>query len=987
MKKARILAMVVLVFGIISEAVRADFTFGDPVDVESVIPALDNTYDAIDCFSRDGLEMFIDSNRSDSYGNYDIYVLRRDSQDAQWSTAENLGPAVNSADQDAFSFISDDGLTLYFNSNRPGGEGSHDIYMTRRATRNDPWSEAQNMGSNINSAAADAEPWISPDGLEFYFASYRSGGYGASDIYVARRATPNDAWGVPVNLGPTVNSAYWDEWLSLSPDGLLLLFSDHQIAGSFRPGGYGRADMWMARRANTSKPWQSPVNLGPIVNGSAHDGAPRLSLDGRTLYFWSDRSGSWGNYRSPIIPIVDLNGDGQVDDNDAACINDRWGTDDPLCDIGPMPWGDGVVDDQDLAVLNEHMGEKCDPTLVAHWALDEAEGNTAHDSAGNCDAFVMGGPSWQPGQGQVGGAILLDGVDDCVIAALSLNPAEGPFCVFAWVKGGASGQTVVSEPMRSNWLMVDAEGRLMTQLMSASAGGGPLQSPAIITDGEWHRIGFVWDGSNRILYVDDVTVAEDAQESLPGSGNGLYIGTDGNMTPSTFWSGLIDDIRVYNRVIREFATRPEPADSAQDVAPGVTLRWTPGLKAMTHNVYFGPNSPPAFVGNQRINGYIPESLESLTTYYWRVDEIEADGATIHTGDVWTFATGAIGVQKGPYLIYPGENTQMMVLWQLDMPESHTLRWGQDGSYSEGSAVPVMYGDNQYAHTITDLAPGTKYYYEVEGVGSGSFLAAPPDDAPDVKFLVYGDTRTYAYIHNAVDAQIIATYTSDPAYQTFAMLTGDWVGKGDLESDWTTQFFSLSERSTIEMQANLPINGCIGNHERSGAIFAKYWPYPYESGGWYWSFDYGPAHIVMVDLRRTSASLGDAQKAWLEADLAGSNKEWTFLQFHAPVYTAGGNHLNNTIEQAYIQSLCEMYGVAAVFCGHNHYYARAMVNGVAHITTGGGGAPLYSPEDGHTNIVAYDASNHFCKIDIQGRQLTFEAVRLDGTIIETFTMSH
>ena len=64
----------------------------------------------------------------------------------------------------------------------------------------------------------------------------------------------------------------------------------------------------------------------------------------------------------------------------------------------------------------------------------------------------------------------------------------------------------------------------------------------------------------------------------------------------------------------------------------------------------------------------------------------------------------------------------------------------------------------------------------------------------------------------------------------------------------------------------------------------------------------------------------------------------------------------------------------------------MVEGVAHITTGGGGAPLHEPEDGHPNIVAHDGSNHFCKTAIQAGQLTFEAVRLDGTVIDTFTIS-
>jgi hypothetical protein len=352
---------------------------------------------------------------------------------------------------------------------------------------------------------------------------------------------------------------------------------------------------------------------------------------------------------------------------------------------------------------------------------------------------------------------------------------------------------------------------------------------------------------------------------------------------------------------------------------------------------------------------------------------------------------ATGVRKGPYLIYPGDNTKMQVLWQFHAPESHTIRWGQDSNYSDGSATPTMYGDNQYEYTITGLTPGAKYYYEVDQVGIGSFLAAPPDDASEVKFMAYGDTQLNPDIHDAVNAEMIATYMVDPAYQTFTMRTGDWVSTGDNESDWTNKVFNRSWPNMMELQANLPISGCIGNHEGSGMVFGKYWPYPYENGGRYWSFDYGPAHITIIDLKTENDSLGEAQKTWLEADLAASTKEWKFLQFHAPIYSAYSvegdrGHENNLIEQDYIQSLCEMYEVAIVFCGHNHYYAHCDVNGVKHITTGGGGATLRTPYLLYDpSIVTALAAYHFCKVGINGLQLDFEAVASDGTVIDTFTL--
>jgi hypothetical protein len=77
-----------------------------------------------------------------------------------------------------------------------------------------------------------------------------------------------------------------------------------------------------------------------------------------------------------------------------------------------------------------------------------------------------------------------------------------------------------------------------------------LGSDAIIADGAWHRIGVTWDGTRRSLYLDDALVAEDTQDGLADSEGGLVLGRGKNMTPGTFWEGLIDDVRIYNRAVR-----------------------------------------------------------------------------------------------------------------------------------------------------------------------------------------------------------------------------------------------------------------------------------------------------------------------------------------------------------------------------------------------------------------------------------------------------
>jgi hypothetical protein len=449
----------------------------------------------------------------------------------------------------------------------------------------------------------------------------------------------------------------------------------------------------------------------------------------------------------------------------------------------------------------------------------------------------------------------------------------------------------------------------------------------------------------------------------------------------------------------EKASNPSPANGAVNVSIDADLSWTAGLYATSHDVYFGTSSPGTFQGNQAGTTFEPGTLELNTTYYWRIDEVNPSyPESPWIGDVWSFTTqtGTAALKKGPYLIYPGDNTQMTVLWQLDTTGTCSIAWGTDTTYSTGSANVSEYGtDYQYKYTITNLTPGTKYYYRVTvdmAFATGSFKAAPPAAASNLKFLVYGDTRTYPAIHDTVCAAMVNTFEADPGYQTILLHDGDFVNAGLTESDWATQFFDPAMLNTREMLANIPLNGAQGNHERQvnggqneGWLYLKYWPYPYVAA-YYWSFDYGPAHIVVVD-NYDSYAPGSAQYNWLVNDLSSTTKNWKFLLFHTPGYSAGG-HADVADVRTYIQPLCEQYGVQLVLNGHNHYYARCGVNGVKHITTGGGGAPLSDGRIDYSEYVeVYVKANHYCKIDIVGEQLTLTAVKPDGTVIDSFNLTY
>jgi Tol biopolymer transport system component len=337
-----------LLSGLDAPPARADFTFGTPVNIQSTFPSLAPAPDEfIDWFSADGLEVYFNSRRSGGQGGSDLWVYKRASVEDGWGPPENLGPIVNSASTDWGASVTVDGLELYFASNRPGGYGEQDIYVTKRATRTSPWGPATTLGPKVNGSFRDQWPMVSPDGLELYVCSNRPGGLGESDLYVSKRATTQDPWGDPVNLGPAVNGPFPEIISRLSPDGLLLFFE------SPRPGGFGPwGDGYVARRASRSAPWQPAVNLGPIVNATPFNwpvGCP----DGSALYILGDPKDDGGNwtYKAPILPIVDFNGDKKVDLTDLVMMIQNWGTNKTLYDIGPYAWGDGKVDIEDLKVF------------------------------------------------------------------------------------------------------------------------------------------------------------------------------------------------------------------------------------------------------------------------------------------------------------------------------------------------------------------------------------------------------------------------------------------------------------------------------------------------------------------------------------------------------------------------------------------------------------------------------------------------------------
>ena len=202
-----------------------------------------------------------------------------------WSAAQGLYGNINSNRNEGAQNISQDGQWLIFTGcNFPQGAGSCDLYISYHTSEG--WSAPENLGRRINTDAWESAPGLSPDKRDLYFASNRPGGYGGSDIYVSRRLS-NGLWSEPENLGPSVNTSGDEGCPFIHADNQTLYFTSNGHAG------FGGDDLFLVRREPGNK-WSKPVNLGYPINTIENEGSLVIAADGKTAYYASDRSDSKG---------------------------------------------------------------------------------------------------------------------------------------------------------------------------------------------------------------------------------------------------------------------------------------------------------------------------------------------------------------------------------------------------------------------------------------------------------------------------------------------------------------------------------------------------------------------------------------------------------------------------------------------------------------------------------------------------------------------
>jgi outer membrane protein OmpA-like peptidoglycan-associated protein/tetratricopeptide (TPR) repeat protein len=191
----------------------------------------------------------------DDKGEGNIYSTTLEGE--KWSVPVKLSDNINTKHWEPSAFISADGRTIYFTSNRPGGYGGRDLYTSTKQYDGD-WGVAVNMGPNINTEFDEDAPFIHPDGVTFYFSSNGHNTMGGFDIFESQ-LLENNTWAAPTNVGYPINTTDNDIFYVVSPDGKQAYFT------SFRLGGQGEKDIYMATFEKPA-PRQLALVKGNVVN-------------------------------------------------------------------------------------------------------------------------------------------------------------------------------------------------------------------------------------------------------------------------------------------------------------------------------------------------------------------------------------------------------------------------------------------------------------------------------------------------------------------------------------------------------------------------------------------------------------------------------------------------------------------------------------------------------------------------------------------------
>ena len=339
--------------------------------------------------------------------------------------------------------------------------------------------------------------------------------------------------------------------------------------------------------------------------------------------------------------------------------------------------------------------------------------------------------------------------------------------------------------------------------------------------------------------------------------------------------------------------------------------------------------------------------------------------------------------KGPYLQNPLLDG-ITVMWESEELEPGEVRYGETEKL--GRSAAEYHKTRIHMVMLTGLKPQTKYYYQVVTNGRKSeihsFHTAVEKDSP-FSFVAYGDNKNGPFNHEKVANLALS---KDP---NFAIHNGDLVNRGGVYVQWEKLFFN----PIGHLISHVPLYTVIGNHEDNSEYYFNFFCPPCDTLAYY-SFDYGNAHIIVLNSEKEALVDGPNQVKWLISDLE-SNRDatWKFVVFHVPPFTSGGNYYSGyRIElKELLVPIFQKYNVDMVLSGHDHHYERSYPidskndsSAVTYIVCGNGGTPMRYNSPREWTLYSERVFG-FTLIHIDGTKLHFQSISIDDRVIDEFTL--
>jgi hypothetical protein len=261
------------------------------------------------------------------------------------------------------------------------------------------------------------------------------------------------------------------------------------------------------------------------------------------------------------------------------------------------------------------------------------------------------------------------------------------------------------------------------------------------------------------------------------------------------------------------------------------------------------------------------------------------------------------------------------------------------------------------------------------------IETPAEKVEKFSFCIYGENRSDPDVHRFVVRSLVRKIPR------FVLHTGNLADRGSRYENWFPQFFDPADW----LIHTIPFHVSPGDQEASSPWFAALFPRP--SGTLYYAFTHGTAFFICLDTNQDLAA-GSAQHAWLKEALASKEAveaKWRFAFFHHPPFSEGdASYASPAALRETIVPLFEAARFDILFFGHVLDYERGRLNGVYHVLTGGGGAPLCSGKDYKARDVAHievsRSVHHACMVQIDGDELSFSAFMPDGHSFDAFQIT-